>query len=54
DAGIRHLSDELGADLIAISNEKRHPIKRIFSGSNVEALVNHAEIPILSIDFKDS
>lgn len=51
DAGIRHLSQDIGADLIAISNQKRHPLKRMFSGSNVEALVNHAEVPVLSIDF---
>lgn len=51
DAGIRHLAEDIGADLIAISNQKKHPIKRMFSGSNVEALVNHADIPVLSIDF---
>jgi nucleotide-binding universal stress UspA family protein len=50
DAGIRHLSEGIGADLIAISNEQRHPLKRIFTGSNVEALVNHSDIPVLSID----
>lgn len=53
DAGIRNLSEKIGADLIAISNQKRHPLKRIFAGSNVEALVNHAEIPVLSIDLGD-
>jgi len=25
DAGIRHLSEKFGADMIAISNEQRHP-----------------------------
>ncbi len=53
DAGVRHLSEELDADMIAISNQQRHPLKRIFTGSNVEALVNHAQIPVLSIDLKD-
>ncbi len=53
DAGIRHLSEEIGANLIAISNQKRHPLKRIFAGSNVEALVNHSQIPVLSIDLGD-
>jgi len=53
DAGIRHLAEELETDLIAISNEKRHPLKRIFVGSNVEALVNHANTPVLSIDFRE-
>ncbi|MEM1321875.1 MAG: universal stress protein [Bacteroidota bacterium] len=50
DAGIRSFSREIGADLIAISNQQRHPLKRMFVGSNVEALVNHAEVPVLSID----
>ncbi|MFK7808904.1 MAG: universal stress protein [Saprospiraceae bacterium] len=53
DAGVRHLSKELGADLIAISNDQRHPLKRLFIGSNVEALVNHAETPVLAIDFPE-
>lgn len=50
DAGIRHLSEDIGADLVAISNQERHPLKRIFTGSNVEALVNHSKIPVLSVD----
>lgn len=53
DAGIRHLSEDIGADLIAISNQGRHPLKRIFTGSNVEALVNHSKVPVLSIDLGD-
>lgn len=52
DAGIRHLAEDIGADLIAISNQNRHPLKRMLSGSNVEALVNHASAPVLSIDFE--
>ena len=50
--GIRHFAEEINADLIAISNHNRHPLKRIFSGSNVEALVNHSDLPVLSIDFE--
>ena len=52
DKGIRGLAEELGADLIAISNHLRHPLKRMLVGSTVEALVNHADIPVLSIDFR--
>jgi nucleotide-binding universal stress UspA family protein len=52
DAGIRHISEDINADLITISNLERHPIKRIFTGSSVEALVNHSEIPVLSMDIK--
>ncbi len=52
EGGIRHMSNEIAADLIAISNQQRHPLKRIFAGSNVEALINHASAPVLSIDLK--
>lgn len=51
DAGVRRLTREIGADLIAISNQSRHPIKRMTAGSNVEMLINHAKVPVLSIDF---
>ena len=51
DAGIRAMSENIGADLIAISNHHRHSIKRIFSGSTVEAIVNHADLPVLSVDY---
>ncbi len=51
DAGIRRFAAEIDADLIVISNEHRHPLKRIVAGSNVEAVVNHARVPVLSIDF---
>ncbi|MEL7120493.1 MAG: universal stress protein [Bacteroidota bacterium] len=49
--GIRTFSEELGAKLIGISNVHRHPLKRIVAGSNVEALINHSTLPVLSIDF---
>lgn len=47
--GIREFSEEMGVDLIAISNYEQHPIKRIFSGSTVEMLANHTNLPILSL-----
>ena len=49
--GIRFFADEIKADLIVVSNHHRHPIKRSFIGSNVEALVNHAQLPVLTIDY---
>lgn len=52
DEGIRSFSEEIGADLIAISNYERHPLKRMLIGSNVEALVNHSQLPVLTIDFR--
>ncbi|MFK7773126.1 MAG: universal stress protein [Saprospiraceae bacterium] len=53
DVGVRHFAEEVDADLIVVSNQNRRPLKRIFSGSNVEALVNHCEMPVLSLDFAD-
>lgn len=54
DSGIRSFAEEIGADLIGISNHHRHPIRRMLTGSNVEALVNHAEVPVLSIDYPEA
>ncbi len=51
DAGIRQFTEAKEIDIIGISNHVRHPIKRIFRGSNVEMLVNHSSVPVLSIDF---
>jgi len=51
DAGVRDFAETINADLMVISNHERHPIKRIFQGSNVEAIVNHTDLPVLSIDF---
>ncbi len=53
DVGIRHFAEEVEADLIAVSNQNRNVLKRIFAGSNVEALVNHCEVPVLSLDFTE-
>ncbi|MCB0687209.1 MAG: universal stress protein [Saprospiraceae bacterium] len=50
--GIRKFAGDLGVDLIAVSNRERHPLKRIFAGSNVEMLANHSDLPVLSLDFK--
>lgn len=51
DQGIRTFAEKIGAKLIGISNHHRHPLRRMLTGSNVEALVNHSEIPVLSIDY---
>ncbi len=53
DAGVRQVVKKTGAHLIALSNRGKHPLKRMISGSTVEALVNHANVPVLSINFKD-
>lgn len=52
--GIRHFSEEIGADLIAVANLERHPLRRMLTGSKVEALINHAEVPVLAIDLPET
>jgi CMP-N-acetylneuraminic acid synthetase len=49
--GIQQFSKDQRISLIGISNHERHPIKRIFQGSNVEMLINHSYIPVLAIDY---
>lgn len=51
--GIRNIAQKLGVSLIGISNHYRHPLKRMLVGSNVEALVNHSCLPVLSVDYED-
>lgn len=52
ETGARHFAQEWGIDLVGISNHNRHPIKRIIQGSNVELIVNHLDVPVLSIDYR--
>jgi len=52
--GIRSFSEAIEADLVVVSNHFRDPVRRIFSGSNVEGLVNHSSLPVLTIDFEES
>lgn len=51
ESGIREFAETVGADLIAISNQQRNPLRRMFVGSNVEALINHSNLPVLTIDY---
>ncbi len=51
DKGTRSFAQDIGADLVAISYHDRHPLKRMLVGSNVEAIVNHSALPVLTIDF---
>jgi len=52
EAGVKHFTEEFDIDLIGISNIEKHPVKRIFLGSNVEMIVNHSRVPVLSLDHK--
>lgn len=53
ESGIRHITEKIGADMIIISNNQHHPIRHFLRGSNVEFLVNHADVPVLSINTND-
>lgn len=50
DIGLRRFIQNKKVDLIGISHLNRNPIKRIFLGSTVEMIVNHSEVPVLTID----
>jgi len=50
DSGIRNFAKNYNIDLIGISHTSRNPIKRLFQGSNVEMLINHADLPVLCLD----
>ncbi|MCI4668996.1 MAG: universal stress protein [Bacteroidia bacterium] len=47
--GIREAAKRLGADMVAIANYPDHVLDRLLLGSVSEALINHLEIPVLSI-----
>ncbi|MBK8878360.1 MAG: universal stress protein [Haliscomenobacter sp.] len=52
DQGIRSFARAIGASLVGISNHQRHPLRRLLTGSNVEALINHSALPVLSMDYE--
>lgn len=50
--GIQNFVTKQQPDLLIVSNHNRHPLKRMLVGSNVETLINHIDIPVLSIDYE--
>ena len=48
--GIMAFGKEERVNLIAVPNHEKHPLKRIFLGSTVEALVQVSDAPVLCID----
>lgn len=50
--GIQNFVKAIKPDLLIVSNHKRHPLKRMLVGSNVETLINHVDVPVLSIDYE--
>ena len=51
DMGVRQFVEAHDIDLVAMSNHHEKPIKHALFGSNIERVVNHSDIPVLSIDF---
>ncbi|MEW6467695.1 MAG: universal stress protein [Bacteroidota bacterium] len=49
--GIRRFAGMVGADLIAIGTHGRHGLARFFKGSLAEDVVNHAALPVLTVNF---
>ncbi len=52
-AGIFAISKELNVDLIAMETHGRTGIARFFVGSHAESVVNHSELPVLTIRIKE-
>ena len=51
DSGIRHFLEEIKPDLLIMSNKHSNPIKKFIKGSNTIRAVNHADFPVLTIDY---
>ncbi|GAB4408927.1 MAG: universal stress protein [Bacteroidia bacterium] len=51
--GITHFANDTHADLVAVSHYGQPKLKRILTGSITEALVNHLEIPILTMNTRE-
>lgn len=53
DQGIRAAAQSLNADAIAMETHGRTGLSRFFGGSFTESIVNHADIPVLSVRIKE-
>jgi len=49
--GIRHFSENAKADIIALGTHGRHGLAHFFKGSIAEEVVNHASLPVLTLNF---
>lgn len=49
--GIRQVADRLGANMIALGTHGRHGLAHLFKGSIAESVVNHASLPVLTLNF---
>lgn len=50
ESGIERFSTKINADLVAVAHFGKNSIKRMFTGSVTEALVNHLDIPVLTLN----
>lgn len=50
ESGIERFSTKINADMVAVAHFGKNPIKRMFTGSVTEALVNHLDIPVLTLN----
>ncbi|MFM1876842.1 MAG: hypothetical protein RL266_2579 [Bacteroidota bacterium] len=53
ESGVSEFAKETDADLVAIATHGRDGLLHILAGSRTESLVNHGDIPILSITMQD-
>lgn len=51
--GIIEFSKQIKADMIAMETHGRTGLSRFFSGSQTEGIVNHANVPVLSLRIKE-
>lgn len=50
ESGIERFASKINADMVAVAHFGKNPIKRMFTGSVTEALVNHLDIPVLTLN----
>lgn len=53
ESGIERFSTKINADMVAVAHFGKNPIKRMFTGSVTEALVNHLDIPVLTLNHRE-
>jgi nucleotide-binding universal stress UspA family protein len=51
--GILRCSKEFGADIIVVGTHSRTGFDRLLMGSVAEAVIRHAEVPVLVVPFKE-
>lgn len=53
ESGIHRFSHKIKADMVALAHFGKNPLKRMFTGSVTEALVNHLDIPVLTLNHQE-